>query len=94
MVMPTSTPMLQEPASVAQRTTGLPSTVSGRNGSRVDTSRQANRPHRMAELSSSAPVGPEIQSKRRPPQDSASSSAIEAHIIRPAPIRSSRCLRG
>ena len=50
IVIPTSVPMLQAPASVAQRTTGLPSTVSGKNGSFVDTSRQANSPHRSAEV--------------------------------------------
>ena len=62
MVMPTSTLMLQEPASAAQRTTGLPSTASGRNGSRVATSRQANSPQRIADDSSSVPIGAEIQS--------------------------------
>ena len=82
MVMPTSTPMLQAPASAAQRTTGLPSTASGRNGSCVATSRQANRPHRIAEASSSAPNSAEIQSNLRPPQDSASNSATAAAIIK------------
>ena len=52
--------------------------ASGKNGSAVDTSRQANRPHSTAEASSSAPICGEIQSKRRPPHDSASSSATAA----------------
>ena len=71
-----------------------PSTASGKNGSAVITSRQANRPHKIADAKSSAPNGAEIQSNLRPPQDSASSSATAADIIRHAPIRSSLCLRG
>ena len=60
MVMPTSTPMLQAPARAAVRTTGLASTVSGRNGSSVETSRQANNAQNTPEVSSNAAVGAEI----------------------------------
>src|ERR1700690_1925103 len=65
IVMPTNVPMLQAPASAAHRTTGLPRTVNGRKGSRVDTSLQANNPHKVVELKRRAPIAPEIQSKRR-----------------------------
>ncbi len=64
--MPTKVPMLQAPASAAQRTIGLPSTVSGRNGSTTDVSRQANSPHSTADARVSAPISQVIQAKRTP----------------------------
>ncbi len=94
MVMPTSVAMAQAPASAAQRTTGLPSTVSGRNGSPARISRQPNSPHSIADPNSKPPVGNDIQSNLRPPHDSASSIATAASIISAAPSKSSLCLRG
>ena len=92
--LPTSVAMAQAPASAAQRTTGLPRTVSGRNGSLARISRQPNSTHSTTDPTSRPIIGSEIQSKRRPPQESASSMATAALIIRPAPSKSSVCLRG
>src|SRR6185503_870877 len=94
IVIPTSVPMLQAPASVAQRTTGLARTESGRNGSRTATSLQENTPQSAAEPNSSPQICGEIHSKRRPPQVKASRSAMDAAIISNAPTTSSLCLRG
>ena len=79
MVMPTSVPMLQAPASVAQRTTGLARTDSGRKGSLTATSLQENKPQSAAEPNSNPPICGEIHSKRRPPQVNAGGAQLSGH---------------
>ena len=93
MVMPTSVPMLQAPASAALRTTLLPSTESGRNGSSCRVRRQAKMAHSSTEAPSSETTRSEVHAYSRPPQDSASSNRIAAHTMISAPIASSRTLR-
>ena len=91
--MPTSTDIMQAPESAAQRTTALPSMVSGKNGSAVTINRQANRLQQTAEPSSNMPICGEIQSNFRLPQLNASNNSTAAVTIKHAPTISSRCLR-